>query len=204
MFVLPLLAAMFLANNAKGDDCPGGTVKIGEKRTETADAIIVQPICKSVTMTGALPAKSAKEQLLNSTKETTGQLFDNGKSHDDAVVDAKLPNVATPAAATALDPRLARSKDYQAAATTLANAQTLADTLNKKMTDLQDQQKVSPTPERQIAISDLSAQTSQANGSVAVAKNNLDIVKKKVIGPAIVVDDSPIGHAQSTAKPDRQ
>jgi len=48
IFFLPLLAALFLSapQNAKGDDCPVGTVKIGEKLTETADAIIVQPLCK--------------------------------------------------------------------------------------------------------------------------------------------------------------
>jgi hypothetical protein len=50
MFVLPLLAAMLLANNAKGDECPAGTIKIGEKRTETTDAIIVQPMCKHVAV----------------------------------------------------------------------------------------------------------------------------------------------------------
>jgi hypothetical protein len=33
---------------AHATDCPPGTVKIGEKRTETADAIIVQPVCKKV------------------------------------------------------------------------------------------------------------------------------------------------------------
>jgi hypothetical protein len=50
IFILPLLAALFLSapQNAKGDDCPAGTVKIGEKRTETADAIIVQPLCKKI------------------------------------------------------------------------------------------------------------------------------------------------------------
>jgi hypothetical protein len=156
----------------------------------------------SVPAAGALPAKSAIEQLRNSGKESTGRLFDGGGAHDDAMVDAKLPNVATPAAAAAPDPRLAKSKDYRAAATTLAKVQTLADTLNKKMTDLQDQQKASPTPERQIAISNLSVQTSQANGAVAIAKNNLDTVKKKIeSGPAIIVDDAP-SQAQSTPKPD--
>lgn len=33
---------------AIASDCPAGTVKIGEKKTETADAIIVQPVCKKV------------------------------------------------------------------------------------------------------------------------------------------------------------
>lgn len=155
---------------------------------------------------GALPANSAKEQLLNSGKETTGQLFDNGKAHDDAVVDARLPNVATPAAATPLDPRFAKSKDYQAAAATLTKAQTLADTLNKKITDLQDQQKASPTPARQIEIYNLSAQTNQATGALTIAKNNLDTVKKKIIesGPAIIVDDSQAGPAQSKPAPKSQ
>jgi hypothetical protein len=156
----------------------------------------------SVPASGALPANSAIEQLRNSGKESTGRLFDGGVAHDDAVVDTKLPNVATPAAAAALNPKLASSKDYRAAATKLTNAQSVADTLNKKMTDLQDQQKASPTPERQIAISNLSAQTSQANGAVAIAKNNLDTVKKKIeSGPAIIVDDTP-GQEQSTPKPD--
>jgi hypothetical protein len=47
MVVLPVLlvCAPRLAN---ATDCPPGTVKIGEKRTETADAIIVQPVCKKV------------------------------------------------------------------------------------------------------------------------------------------------------------
>ena len=47
MVVLPILlvCASGLAN---ATDCPPGTVKIGEKRTETADAIIVQPVCKKV------------------------------------------------------------------------------------------------------------------------------------------------------------
>jgi hypothetical protein len=35
---------------ANATDCPSGTVKIGEKRTETADAIIVQPVCKKVAV----------------------------------------------------------------------------------------------------------------------------------------------------------
>jgi len=52
MFILPFLAALLVAvpQNAKGDECPAGTVKIGEKRTETADAIIVQPMCKHVAV----------------------------------------------------------------------------------------------------------------------------------------------------------
>lgn len=36
------------AGVANATDCPPGTVKIGEKKTETADAIIVQPVCKKV------------------------------------------------------------------------------------------------------------------------------------------------------------
>lgn len=48
--LLTLLAAFLLGmpQNLKADECPEGTVKIGEKRTETADAILVQPICKKV------------------------------------------------------------------------------------------------------------------------------------------------------------
>jgi hypothetical protein len=155
---------------------------------------------------GALSATSAKEQLFNSGKETTGDLFDGGTAHDDACVDARSPNVAPPAAATPLDPRFAKSKDYQAAAATLTNVQILAETLNKKITGLQDQQKASPTPARQIEIYNLSAQTNQANGAVAIARNNLDTVKKKIIesGPAIIVDDSQAGPAQSKPAPKSQ
>lgn len=35
---------------ANATNCPPGTVKIGEKKTETADAIIVQPVCKKVAV----------------------------------------------------------------------------------------------------------------------------------------------------------
>jgi hypothetical protein len=50
IFMLPLFAALFLATpeTTKASDCPEGTVKIGEKQTETADAIIVQPVCKKI------------------------------------------------------------------------------------------------------------------------------------------------------------
>jgi hypothetical protein len=43
-------AAMALAmpQTANASNCPPGTIKIGEKKTETADAIIVQPVCKKV------------------------------------------------------------------------------------------------------------------------------------------------------------
>src|SRR5262249_55942282 len=126
----------------------------------------------------------------NSRFESTGQLFDNGRGHDDAAVDARLPNVATPLA-QAVDARFARNKDYQAASTELANRQAAADTLNKKMADLQDQQKANPTPERRTEIYKLSGQLHEAGGAVAIAATNLDAVKKKIIqdGPAIVVDD---------------
>jgi len=47
---LLLVAALVpaLPDTAHAGGCPAGTVKIGEKKTETADAIIVQPICKKV------------------------------------------------------------------------------------------------------------------------------------------------------------
>lgn len=50
MISLPFVAALSLAAPAMAQtgDCPSGTVKIGEKRTETPDAIIVQPICRTV------------------------------------------------------------------------------------------------------------------------------------------------------------
>ena len=50
LVALLLAAAFALATRqeANAAGCPAGTVKIGEKRTETADAIIVQPICKKV------------------------------------------------------------------------------------------------------------------------------------------------------------
>lgn len=150
---------------------------------------------------GAIPAGSAREQLFNSGKETTGQLFDGGRAHDDATINARWPDVATPSAQP-VDARFANDKDYQAATTDLTNAQAAADTLNKKMTGLQDQQQRSPTPERQIEISNLSAQANQAKGAVVIAAGNLDAVKKKIVkdGPAIIVDDTAPAAATPTEK----
>jgi tetratricopeptide (TPR) repeat protein len=153
-----------------------------------------------VTVEGAKEAGSAREQLFNSRFESTGQLFDNGRAHDDAAVDAKLANVATPLA-QAVEARFARNKDYQAAASELARTQAAADALNKKMADLVTQQSASPTPERQTEIYNLSGQVHQASGAVAIATTNLDTVKKKIIqeGPAIVVDDGAPAAAQPAA-----
>jgi tetratricopeptide (TPR) repeat protein len=150
-----------------------------------------------VEVKGASAAGSAREQLFNSRFESTGQLFDNGRGHDDAAVDAKLANVATPLA-QAVDARFAKNKDYQAAASELTKTQAAADALNKKMADLMNQQAASPTPERQAEIYNLSGQLHQAGGAVAIATTNLDAVKKKIIqeGPAIVVDDSAPAAAQ--------
>lgn len=144
-----------------------------------------------VKVTGAPETNSAREQLFNSRFESTGQLFDNGRGHDDAAVDGKLANVATPPA-QAIDARFAKNKDYQAAATELGKMQAVTDALNKKMADLLNQQNASPTPHRQVEIYNLSGQLHQASGAVAIATANLDTVKKKIIqdGPAIVVDDS--------------
>lgn len=46
----------------------------------------------------------------------------------------------------------------------------------------------------------------QATGALTIAKNNLDTVKKKIIesGPAIIVDDSQAGPAQSKPAPKSQ
>jgi tetratricopeptide (TPR) repeat protein len=142
-------------------------------------------------------ANSAREQLFNSRFESTGQLFDGGRGHDDATVDARLPDVATPLA-QAVEARFARNKDYQAAASELARTQATADALNKKMADLVSQQSASPTPERQTEIYNLSGQVHQAGGAVAIATANLDTVKKKIIqdGPAIIVDDGTPAAAQ--------
>jgi hypothetical protein len=142
-------------------------------------------------------ANSAREQLFNSRFETTGELFDGGRAHDDATVNAKLADVPTPLA-QAVEARFARNKDYQAAASEVAKAQATADALNKKMADLVEQQKAKPTPERQIEIHNLSGQVHQASGAVAIATTNLDTVKKKIIqeGPAIVVDDAAPAAAQ--------
>lgn len=142
-------------------------------------------------------AGSAREQLFNSRFESTGQLFDNGRAHDDAAVDAKLADVTTPLA-QAVEARFARNKDYQAAASELAKTQAVADALNKKMAELVSQQSASPTPERQTEIYNLSGQVHQASGAVAIATTNLDTVKKKIIkdGPAIVVDDAAPAGAQ--------
>lgn len=55
--LLPVVAALSLGAPARAQagDCPDGTVKIGEKRTETADAIIVQPICRAGTLLAPPP-----------------------------------------------------------------------------------------------------------------------------------------------------
>jgi tetratricopeptide (TPR) repeat protein len=145
----------------------------------------------------AIPSDSARGQLFNSGKETTGLLFDNGRAHDDAVVDATLPNVETPSAqGTPLDARLAQDKDYQAAVIDLTRARAEADALNRKMTDLQDQQKASPTQERQIEISNLSAQTNQANGAVVIATEHAAIVQKIIrtftVLPAAGTQETPV------------
>jgi hypothetical protein len=95
------------------------------------------------------------------------------------------------------------NKDYQAATAELAKAQAAADVLNNKMADLQGQQNVSPTPQRQIEIYNLSGQVHQANGAVITATSNLDTVKKKILkdGPPIVVDRSAPTPGQSAAAP---
>ena len=47
--LLVTVLALVIPEMARAGGCPAGTVKIGEKKTETAAAIIVQPICKKVT-----------------------------------------------------------------------------------------------------------------------------------------------------------
>jgi hypothetical protein len=181
---------------------PGVVVQTNPGAKLEPPAPVVKPVA-------AIEASSAKEQLFNSRFESTGRLFDNGQGPDDAELDPKLkeklPDVATPSAQP-LDPRLAKSQDYRTAAMDLAKAQIQAETLNRKMTDLEDQQKTSPSPERQIEISNLSAQVSQAKGALTIATNKLDAVKKKVIeeGPAIVVDDSAPASRDATPAPARQ
>jgi tetratricopeptide (TPR) repeat protein len=149
---------------------------------ETAPAVKVE---------GAIQSSSAREQLFNSQRELTGQLFDNGRGHDDTkvLVDPKSLDVTTPSSQP-VDARLAKSKDYQAAATDLSKAQAAADALNKKMATLLGQQATNPTPERQAEIYNLSGDLHQAGGAVAVATIALNTVKKKIIqdGPAIVVE----------------
>jgi hypothetical protein len=149
---------------------------------------------------GAIKSNSAKGQLLNSVRETTGQLFDNGRAHDDTTVNARFPDIATPPSQSP-DVRFANNKDYQAAATELARTQIAAETLNKKMATLLEQQKTSPTPERQAEIYNLSGQLHEAGGAVAIATNNIETVKKKIIqeGPAIVVDDGAPTAGKSTS-----
>jgi hypothetical protein len=50
MFALVLFSTLLVVapEIVDASNCPAGTVKIGEKKTETADAIIVQPVCKKV------------------------------------------------------------------------------------------------------------------------------------------------------------
>jgi hypothetical protein len=44
------LVLLCLSSLARASDCPEGTVKVGEQRTETATAIIVQPRCQRVPL----------------------------------------------------------------------------------------------------------------------------------------------------------
>jgi hypothetical protein len=164
-----------------------------------AEAALQEQTRAAAATRSAIPSSSAQGQLRNSGQESTGRLFDNGGAHDDATVDtSKVRDVETPPSQP-LDPRLANNKDYQAAAADLTKTTAAAAALNKKMTDLQDQQKANPTPDRQIEIYKLSSQVTEANGAVAIASNKLDVVKKKIItGPAIVVGDDAPGGGQST------
>jgi hypothetical protein len=190
---LPFMAAKPASADSPGkaDDgaAPANVVQFnpGEKNGRAPD----------VPVKGVKPENSAREQLFNSRFKTTGELFDGGRAHDDAVLDGKLADVPTPLA-QAVEARFARNKDYQAAASELARTQATADALNKKMAELVEQQKAKPTPERQIEIYNLSGQVHQASGAVAIATTNLDTVKKKIIqqGPAIVVDDGAPAAAQ--------
>jgi hypothetical protein len=59
LFLLSAALLILAPEIAYADDCPPGTVKIGEKKTETADAIIVQPLCKRI------PAVAPQPQAAN-------------------------------------------------------------------------------------------------------------------------------------------
>ncbi len=156
---------------------------------------------RSSDTTSALASNSAHGQLLNSLKESNGQLFENRR--DAASPDATLPVVATPPASAPLAPRLAANKEYRTAAMELAKTQKAADALNKQLSDLQTQQDVSSTPARQIDIYKLTGQVNQANGAVKIAAGNLDDVKHKILqeGPAIVVTDRAPAGNQSLPPP---
>jgi hypothetical protein len=71
------------------------------------------------------------------------------------------------------------------------------------MATLLEQQKASPTPQLQSEIYKLSGQLHEAGGAVAVATNNVETVKKKIIqeGPAIIVDDDKPAAEKSTPAP---
>lgn len=52
-YLLPILAVAFVTGSARptaaeGDGCPAGYTKVGEQTEETADAIIVHPVCQPV------------------------------------------------------------------------------------------------------------------------------------------------------------
>jgi|SRR5450756_94005 len=194
----------FMASNPATPAQPGSAASSGST-VQLNPGARLEAAAPEVKGAEAIKATSAKGQLFNSGKETTGQLFDNGRAHDDATVDARFPNIATPAAQSP-DARFTKNKDYQAAATELARTQIAAETLNKKMATLLEQQKTSPTPERQTEIYNLSGQLHEAGGAVAIATNNVETVKKKIIqeGPAIVVDDDKAGAGQSAPAPAKQ
>ena len=162
-----------------------------ELETLTEDKKSFAVAVRSASDQAACAAASGAAANAKGISDEEAKLLSNSQFDTGCRVEY-VPLPLKPSGATPLDPRFAKDKDYQAAATELTKAQTLADTLNQKMKDLQDQQKASPTPERQIEIYDLSAQTNRENGAVAIAKINLDTVKKKIIsGPAIIVGGSP-------------
>lgn len=161
---------------------------------------VAKPDFKTGGGLGVIAADSTRGQLLNSRKESNGQLFENRE--DEARANGIVQNIGTPSSqASPLDPKFAGDKGYQVAAMQLANVQAGADAVNTRMADLQSKQTASPTQERQIEISNLSVQVQMWNGAVLLATNKLADVKQKIIksGPAIVVTNAGPATVQSTS-----
>ena len=62
------IALLCLSSVARAGECPEGTIKIGEQRTETATAIVIQPRCQRVPVAAPaatnIPAASENQQQM--------------------------------------------------------------------------------------------------------------------------------------------
>ena len=72
------------------------------------------------------------------------------------------------------------------------------------MARLKQEQKASPTQARQIEISNLSVQTTRANGAVAIAANDVSIVKQNIIHTFTVLPAAGDGQTPAKSQTNKQ